>query len=534
LAFIDQKQSLLQKSIIRKEHIIQKITEQTSENVRILLMELETGGNIRFEEEQKVSQWVTHCEKQIKKFIKRAASKDSPKTIQIHRISRIHNRGAKVKFDEKIAKSNGADTCEYLCFQNPNDGPDVFEVSEYGFEVSFPIEKFSEGIHMTNYFECQANSKECKLYKTIILRLSTTKMKELSEFDDPNIVSAASWDALVQKCDTGSDNIRSEEAKNYYILNRNCTYPEYLVEYSLEDEMDQKTNQLEKLIIDIAFSNRISHANMPTIVYELSSKIKNVYKEYDHPITLDKLKKEYPDLLLPLDENLHSEYIKYIEMKTTKIEKMVLSGSSSIPPNFFGFTTSLRFLTLTHSNLATFPMIETSHHLEYLDVSFNKIISISNINFGFPLLKTLILANNSISDMSGLRSLSDLLYLVELDLRFNDITERKGYRRFLVNNSPYLKKLDDKVISDLETEKYEYNSDWESYFQKHISDQKQSFRPFSIRTEYGLGSSSLERYYYRIPDIIQSKIESSQITTLELDGCQLVNLDRLPERHPLN
>lgn len=256
-------------------------------------------------------------------------------------------------------------------------------------------------------------------------------------------------------------------------------------------------------------------------------------KESTELITLDKLKAEYPDLLLPLNESFPIEYIKLIELRKTKIEKLFLTNSTSISPVLFELGTSLRFLTLTNSNLVNLPNIEAPNHLEYLDVSFNQIKTISTINVGFPLLKTLILNNNSISDISGLSSLSSLLYLVELDLRFNDITEKKDYRKLLVNKIRSLKKLDEKVVSDLEIEEcnYEYKYDWESYFQKHISDQKQSFRPFSIRTEYGLENSSLENNYYRIPYLIQSKIECAQITTLELDSCQLTNLDRLPERY---
>ena len=64
-----------------------------------MLLELETGGNLRFEDEQKNDPWVSECENLVKMFIKPIASKHSPRTIHVHRISKLHNRHIKLNFD---------------------------------------------------------------------------------------------------------------------------------------------------------------------------------------------------------------------------------------------------------------------------------------------------------------------------------------------------------------------------------------------------------------------------------------------------
>ena len=99
---IENKLSTLKTLLAHRSDIHNQILNQSDMAIRKLLLELETGGNIRFEDEQKEDAWVADCEALVKMFIKRAASKTSPRTIQIHRISRLHNRHMKLKFEVHI------------------------------------------------------------------------------------------------------------------------------------------------------------------------------------------------------------------------------------------------------------------------------------------------------------------------------------------------------------------------------------------------------------------------------------------------
>ena len=266
--------SYIEKLSRQDDKINNQIDNQSNDAIRTLLLELESGGNARFEDEQKNSQWVSHCEKQIKKFIKRAASKDSPKTIQIHRISRLFNRGAKLKFEERLEKVGNADKSNYLCSTVNLGNDEVFKIAECGFE--------SNQLLMTNYFDCHdQKSGNNYLRKVVIVRTSQLQTQEVSEdisTDQFLAVSNSDFpaaDGVSQR--VYLHDVQSPPAdfpRRYMVFNEDCILPEYLVEYSLDSDFHASTNQIQRLILDISFSNRISHSNMPMVVHELSSKTK--------------------------------------------------------------------------------------------------------------------------------------------------------------------------------------------------------------------------------------------------------------------
>lgn len=100
-----------------------------------------------------------------------------------------------------------------------------------------------------------------------------------------------------------------------------------------------------------------------------------------------------------------------------------------------------------------------------------------------------------------------------------------------VNNQ--LEVIDGKKVTKQEKDdimKNEYAVSWEHYFYQHSSDQRQSFRPFSMRTDDGRESSSLLHKNHKITKQLPYEFHESLITTLELDSCNLLNLKRLPDQ----
>lgn len=124
---------------------------------------------------------------------------------------------------------------------------------------------FCQDQHLLNY----------PLQKTIIFKTCLSNIKEQSEWEPLESCSVPDYpnfDALSQKLD--ETKISNDPPKKYMVLDASSILPEYFVEYSLETDLGITYSQLERLLIDIAFSNRLSHADMPMIVYELSSKMK--------------------------------------------------------------------------------------------------------------------------------------------------------------------------------------------------------------------------------------------------------------------
>lgn len=516
--------------------ISSQIETQCNEAIRSLLLELETGGNARFEDEQKNSQWIGHCEKQIKKFIKRAASKESPKTIQIHRISRMHNRGSKLKFEERVEKLGPSDKAGYLCFTPNKENNDVFEIAECGFDDSRII--------MTNYFDCREEivPSDNYLRKVIIVRTNQMQTQEVSEdlsFDAFASLGSASFpaaDGISQRVILHNDVSNSAPAdlpRRYLVYNRECIMPEYLVEYSLDSDFAPSTNQIQRLILDIAFSNRISHANMPMVIQELSSKIKNPELPDElASCTLENLYLTYPELKLYY-ENLKgpaTEYKKYLLNGTTNNEYVNLSGFQSIQADFFAMRSFLKTIVINHADLTSFPEMKQCPLLEVLDLSFNRIPEVPVLNDTYPLLRKLLISSNQVHQLISLLNISKSSNLQEIDLSLNPVCEIRDFSFFLARKIPTLIRLNEQDVKEKHDSLY-LDYEWDSFLLSRSSDQVESFRPMSIRTSSGSESSALEQKYYRtiITSSVANSLSIDAITTLELDSCQLLNLSRLPE-----
>ena len=64
-----------------------------------------------------------------------------------------------------------------------------------------------------------------------------------------------------------------DPCRQYYVFDRELLLPEYFIEYSIESDLDVLTTKIEKLIVDIAYSNKLSQANMPASLDDLAKKI---------------------------------------------------------------------------------------------------------------------------------------------------------------------------------------------------------------------------------------------------------------------
>ena len=70
-----------------------------------------------------------------------------------------------------------------------------------------------------------------------------------------------------------SQNCLPDLPKTYQVFDKELLTPEFLVEFSLESEVDQLTTKLERLALDLAYSSKLSHSNMPHIVGPIIDKL---------------------------------------------------------------------------------------------------------------------------------------------------------------------------------------------------------------------------------------------------------------------
>ncbi|OBZ87861.1 U2 small nuclear ribonucleoprotein A' [Choanephora cucurbitarum] len=90
--------------------------------------------------------------------------------------------------------------------------------------------------------------------------------------------------------------------------------------------------------------------------------------------------------------------------------------------------------------LGNFPRL---NRLQHLLLNNNRISKIDHeLNHYVPNLKTIILNNNSISELGDLEALVDCKQLTHLSLLDNPVTKKKYYRLYLIHKLPQLRVLD--------------------------------------------------------------------------------------------
>lgn len=133
------------------EELKKKISEITEFSINRLLMELDTGGNIRLEEGKGNEKWYISCVDLIKS---RFHQEEMQKfydilDVNVNRVIRIHNRFLRNKFEEKMENltetnpGNYKKSLEYLFYgTDPNMPSELYHIVEEGFRPS------SEAIEM--------------------------------------------------------------------------------------------------------------------------------------------------------------------------------------------------------------------------------------------------------------------------------------------------------------------------------------------------------------------------------------------------
>lgn len=161
------------------KNIQHQIYLQSDMAIRKLLLELETGGNVRFEDEQKDEAWVKECEALVKVFIKKTITPNSPKSVQIHRLSKLHNRNLKIMLEGKLGpKINQPNYAFHLCCKLKQSEMDAFEILENGFreDSEFSFSNYIDSTLSENSFTEFETSR--KLKRALIVKVYTDRIEE--------------------------------------------------------------------------------------------------------------------------------------------------------------------------------------------------------------------------------------------------------------------------------------------------------------------------------------------------------------------
>ncbi|KAI8805973.1 hypothetical protein BJ742DRAFT_901172 [Cladochytrium replicatum] len=553
-----------------REDMSGQIAEQSDMAIRKLLLELETGGNVRFEEDDKPEDlWIELCESLVKQFMLRTPH-PSQTRVQIHRISRIQNRHLRSSFEVAMMPESDRNQQEYLCF-SPEDGEQMFKTVEFGFDriaqkatedikgVACGKITLTNFIDSSNHSEDHSNLKNAsksfsagnggskKLRHAIIVRCLTGRMSKLTSAQCEKSQDGISYEydqktkyhSAIDLPDTSGAPDAPNGASECELIGRRSmckvvqpydgklVLPEFVLEYSLENDQSKHRPAIETLVNELAFSNKLSQADMPSIVLEVLSTLEEnlfVFSEASERLSLT------PSLIC-----INSCFKENLSHKTiASLKSINLSGFAGsiqkLSPTYP--LTELRTLVITHASLDA-KSIDRFHmhfpYLEKLDLSNN---SLTTTILDSPHVRRSNIATNTF-EWSFKRPLGTFAQLTHLDLRFNPVTKRKGYNRLILELLPRIGRLDAMIVKSSQVFHSTFNclapKSFRSSIQPHI------FRPLSVRTQAGVGSTAAQREYWRDKDPQDQKLSTprsvvtaEKITILELDSCNLFNLKDLP------
>uniref|UniRef100_A0A8C2F6D9 Leucine rich repeat containing 9 n=1 Tax=Cyprinus carpio TaxID=7962 RepID=A0A8C2F6D9_CYPCA len=408
--------------------------------VCFLLLELETVGNIRFEEGNTSEPWFTSCyDLLLSRFCAWDYKPHNISGIKISRIIRIHNRALRQRFQDKVNS--------LLCRQEPSPFSQNYKrCMEYLFYVPDPehscesdeiLPILENGFKTADAYKVQNPSKPERaipLSNSVSvsdqLRLTFMQKKSCSTsgsspvdilpFRHGQLIiskvflgrSAAVKEGLPIDCDhypkansvyhsTSSKEQNCEckqQQKLWYMFDNEMVLPEYLVDFEYITQVYVFNNSPS--------SSHASPADAPSV-----SRAELDLDE--EALNMEPILKPHPKLL-SLDEKSTLTLARANVLSQITVLNLHGNSLNKIPE--ISRLTALKQLTLSFNEFTHLDDISHMPNLEYLDVSFNHI-----------------------SSLEGLRGLGQL---IELDLRWNQLTQIRDDMNVLRKHVPALLRLD--------------------------------------------------------------------------------------------
>jgi Leucine-rich repeat (LRR) protein len=129
------------------------------------------------------------------------------------------------------------------------------------------------------------------------------------------------------------------------------------------------------------------------------------------------------------------------ERRVASLNASYLRWNSGNCYTHYARLTTLTSLVLSNCELKAFPSLPPLPNLEELDISCNMIHKLDS-DLNSSRLKKLDLSANAFHTFADLKGLENFTVIEELDLRFNTVCLRKGYRAKVTSDAPTLNVLD--------------------------------------------------------------------------------------------
>uniref|UniRef100_A0A8C2F5S7 Leucine rich repeat containing 9 n=1 Tax=Cyprinus carpio TaxID=7962 RepID=A0A8C2F5S7_CYPCA len=457
--------------------------------VCFLLLELETVGNIRFEEGNTSEPWFTSCyDLLLSRFCAWDYKPHNISGIKISRIIRIHNRALRQRFQDKVNS---------LLYSYMNRKQKVYKTA---FLIIFSLKKRFAFVHFCMFVGQLIISK-------VFLGRSAA-VKEGLPIDCDHYPKANSvyhsTSSKEQNCEC------KQQQKLWYMFDNEMVLPEYLVDFEYITQPSP----------DSPSSSHASPADAPSV-----SRAELDLDE--EALNMEPILKPHPKLL-SLDEKSTLTLARANVLSQITVLNLHGNSLNKIPE--ISRLTALKQLTLSFNEFTHLDDISHMPNLEYLDVSFNHISSLEGLR-GLGQLIELDLRWNQLTqirdDMNVLRK--HVPALLRLDTRHNPWHRVKCVRMVVLGRLKSLTYLDDVFVMEEEAAAAVQVAARSRINQASLMTHSRtdSERPRSLSL---LSSAHLLTQISPSPWKHSQELESgwtTKITALNLDGLRLTRLSNL-------
>ncbi|KAM4690503.1 leucine-rich repeat-containing protein 9, partial [Rhinophrynus dorsalis] len=457
-----------------------RITENFDLLVQFLQTELETVGNVRFEEGSPSDSWFKSCYDLIlSRFCAVDFKAFGISGVKINRIVRVHNRILRLKFDEKLqdfmdneelgAPMNSKKKFEYLFYmfdpKFPVEKKELLQVLEDGFKVTktpqMPEQEQDEAVLLSNslsfsegsrleFSQKQAmankyNPEFFKYGKIVIAKVflgRSVPAREKIPIKPLQYVNANSifrsrkyenstsgflYEGICNSKEHGNCNCILRQCE-WFVFDPDLVLPEYVIEFEF-----------------------ITTANAPVFSPLSSDNAEHVALELktdEDIINMEPIIKPRPKII-SLDEKTVLSLAK--ANIYSQITVLNLHGNSLSKLKDISRLNRLQKLILSFNEFSRLDDVSYLPNLEYLDASHNRVISLEGFK-GLGKLKYLDLSWNNLTktgeDISTLHK--QAANLLSLDIQFNPWQKVTSLRKTVIGRFRSLTHLDGVLITEEE------------------------------------------------------------------------------------
>uniref|UniRef100_A0A7S1HYF6 U2A'/phosphoprotein 32 family A C-terminal domain-containing protein n=1 Tax=Eutreptiella gymnastica TaxID=73025 RepID=A0A7S1HYF6_9EUGL len=491
---LSSKMKLIEDIEVRFEEMTKMILSISQHSISRMMIELQTGGNIRLEEGRPTDVWFKSCVDLFKsRFFPSDYIQYGLKDVKVVKVTRIHNRNLRNRFEEHLQDivdlSDPAykRSLEYLFFgEDPELPGDLLKALEDGLRCASDYERLGKdaGIPLTNSASICDQARVQDLVAQGLIgpnaatisgealtgRLLITKVflgkcvqeKGESRPSDAPLVSRRKDAGRIRRSDYSAQTTSVYRAKAgdpkqrvWFCFEKALALPEYLLEYVYVPSvppsritgvhLPQDVEELHQVIGKLLPTrSEVDAVDIRSLAYDFlgfmqyCNSVANTDQDASQATKFPFLRKErrLPDLtddvLRRVCPNQDPGKTLYLNLIGVGLKKM----------DSLSLLTSIRVLSLSFNELSKIDAIQDMPMLTRLDLSYNQIRRLEGLR-GLPSLLKLELDNNQLHRWEDINLIKrNLTSLQDLSLSTNPLCEAKHYRHTVLRRLTSLDHLD--------------------------------------------------------------------------------------------